>query len=179
VREFSDDERGPDPSDPDVRRRNLRTLLVLVALVALAAVFPGTCRRVASPDAAYPTGARAAEDGAVQRGAVPGLIPPDARDVRVRHDPRSGRRFIRFDYDSAGAAELTAGLRRVAEEEKARVPVPAAGWASWFPITERTLSGRQGGYLEVYEVTSGPDRGWLALDPRTRHAYYWSEGGPQ
>lgn len=176
MREFADHEKGPDPRDPAVRRRNLRTLLVLAAAVAVAAILPGTCRRFSAPDAAYPTAAEAVGAGAVRRGQLPAFVPEGARDVRVRHDPATGRRFVRFDYDSAWVSPMTAGMRPVPEEEKERVPVPSAGWASWFPITERTLSGRQGGYLQLFEVPAGPDRGWLALDPRTLHAYYWSPG---
>jgi hypothetical protein len=178
VREpFADHEKGPDPRDPSVRRRNVRTLLAIAALVALVAVLPGTCRRFTQPDASYPTASAAVADGAVERGAVPRFVPAEARDIHVRHNPRTGRRFVRFDYDTARVTELTATMRPVPEAEKERVPVPGAGWAPWFPVTERTLSGRQGEYLTLFEVPAGPDRGWLALDPRTQHAYYWSPGG--
>lgn len=174
---FADHEKGPDPYEPAVRRRNLRTLLVAAALIATAAILPGTCRRYVQPDAAYPTHAAAVEAGALERGSLPGFVPAGASDIRVRHD-RSDRRFIRFDYDPARTAGLTAGMRPVPEEEKASLKVTGAGWVRWFPLNERTLSGGQGEYLDVYEIAAGPDRGWLALDARTRHAYYWSAGAP-
>lgn len=169
MRHPADAEKGPDPYDPPTRRRNVRTLLVLAALVALVALLPGTCRRYTSPDATYPTAAEA-----VRRGELPAFVPAGARDVHIRHNPRTGRLFARFDFDSAWVAEMTAGMRPVPPAEKENVPVPGAGWASWFPITERTFSGRQGEYLDVYQVV--PDAGWLALDERTGHAYYWTPG---
>lgn len=170
---FADHEKGPDPYDPPVRRRNVRTLLAVAAVVALAAILPGTCRRHLQPDLRYDTHAQAVQAGAVERGAIPGFVPPEARDIHLR-EHRDGARFIRFDYDPARAAALTAGMRAVPEGEKEGVSVPRAGWARWFPINDRTLSGGQSGYLQLFEVAAGPDRGWLALDPRTGHAYYWS-----
>ena len=174
--DLPDDRKGPDPYDPAVRRRNVRTLLLVAALVATVALLPATCRRQASPDAAYPTQPDAARAGAVERGAVPGFVPAGATDIHLRHNPETGRRFVRFDYDPAWVPAMTAGMRPVPEAEKERLQVPGAGWASWFPVSTRTFSGRQGEYLAVYEIPAGPDRGWLALDARTRHAYYWSDG---
>lgn len=177
MHEFAEAEKGPDPRDPSVRRKNVRTLLVAAALVAVAAILPGTCRRFVQPDARYETRTEAVEAGAVDSGVLPRFLPDGAADIRVRHD-RSGRRFIRFGYDTAQAAALTAGMRPVPQEEKESIAVTGAGYVSWFPLNERTLSGSQGEYLDVYEVIAGPDRGWLALDARTGHAYYWSTGGP-
>jgi hypothetical protein len=177
VRQFADHEKGPDPYDPPVRRRNVRTLLAVAAVLALAAVLPGTSRRQLQPDLRYDTHAAAVEAGTVSRGALPGFVPAGARNIHLR-EHRGGERFVRFDYDTARAAELTAGMRRVDDDEKEGVQVPRSGWARWFPINDRTLSGGQGGYLELYEVVAGPDRGWLALDRRTAHAYYWSAEAP-
>jgi hypothetical protein len=172
VRAIPDDERGPDPRDPATRRRNVRTLLAVAALVALAAVLPGTCRRMSSPDITYAT---AAEGAADER--LPRFIPAAATGIHLRHDPADGRRIVRFDYDPAREEELVAGMRPVEDAEKERIPVPASGWASWFPINDRTLGGRQGEYLRVWEVPASVGGGWLALDPRTRRAYHWSPGG--
>jgi hypothetical protein len=172
VRALPDDERGPDPRDPATRRRNVRTLLAVAALVALAAVLPGTCRRMSSPDVTYATAAEAAADE-----RLPRFVPAAATGIHLRHDASAGHLIVRFDYDPARSEELVAGMRPVEAGERERIPVPAAGWASWFPINDRTLGGRQGEYLGVYEVPAAGAGGWLALDPRTRRAYYWSTGG--
>jgi hypothetical protein len=165
-----DSEKGPDPYEPATRRRNVRTLLAVGALVALAAVLPGTCRRITSPDVTFATATEA-------RGtaALPSFVPPSATDIHLRHDRRTGRRIARFDYDPDAEAALVAGMRPVPDPAAEAIPAPASGWAGWFPINSRTLSGRQGEYLRVFEIITGPDRGWLALDPRTRHAYYWTD----
>jgi hypothetical protein len=176
VRDSAPDEMGPDPYDPAVRRRNVRTFVaVAIALIAVA-LLPGTVRRVAEPTTVYPTQAEAVEAGAVEAGVVPAFVPPGATRIHTRRNPRTGRHFVRFDYDPARTEELTAGMRPVPEEEKEAVPVPPSGWLRWFPISERTLAGGQAPHLQVFEVPAGRDAGWLALDPRTGHAYYWSPG---
>jgi len=168
-------EKGPDPYDPKVRRRNVITAVVVLAGVLLFVAIPATFRRFQQPVSIYPTHAEAVADGAVERGDVPRFIPPTATQIYARNNRDTGQHFVRFDYQPAELPAIVQGMQRLrTEQELERVPVPSPGWSKWWLITSRTLTGGQGEYLEVYHVPSGPDRGYLAVDPRTRHGYYWS-----
>lgn len=167
-------EKGPDPFDPAVRRRNLRTMLVVAIAVAVLAAIPAVYRRFQQPEARYPTHAQAVSDGAVERGDVPGFVPATAAAILARRNRSTGQRFVRFDYDPAELPAIVRGMRQVPHAEMERVDVPTPGWSRWWLITSRTLSGGQSEYLSLYEIPAGPDRGYLVVDPRTRHAYFWS-----
>lgn len=169
------EEKGPDPFDPKVRRRNIITAFVVLAGVLLFAAIPYSFRKIQQPEALYETHAQAVSEQAVARGDVPAFIPATATQIHARHNRDTGQRFVRFDYALEEAPAITRGMKRLATEaELERVPVPSPGWSKWWLITARTLTGGQAAYLQVYHIPSGPDRGYLALDPRTRHGYFWS-----
>jgi hypothetical protein len=168
-------EKGPDPYDPKMKRKNAITGLVVLAAVLLFAAVPATYRKFQQPVGIYATHAEAVADRAVERGDVPRFIPATATQIYARHNRDSGQRFVRFDYQPAELPGIVQGMQRLrTEQELERVPVPSPGWSKWWLITSRTLTGGQAEYLEVYHIPSGPDRGYLAVDPRTRHGYYWS-----
>lgn len=171
------DNRGPDPYDPAVRRKNLKTMAILVVAIAVLAAIPATYRRIQQPEAFYPTHAQAVAQKAVERGDVPRFVPATATEIHARNNRDTGQRFVRFDITEAAVPAVTRGMRLMPREEVEKVPVPTPGWSEWWPITSRTLSGTQGEYLKVYQIASGPDRGYLAVDPRTGHAYFWSRSG--
>lgn len=167
--------KGPDPYDPRVRRRNIITAVAVLAAVLLFALIPATVRRFQQPAALYETHAEAVAERAVQRGDVPAFVPSTATQIRARRHRDTGQRFVRFNYTPAEAPAITRGMQRLSTEaELERVAVPTPGWSKWWLITERTLTGGQAPYLEVYQIPHGADRGYLVLDPRTRHGYYWS-----
>ncbi|MBW3571559.1 MAG: hypothetical protein KY467_10665 [Gemmatimonadetes bacterium] len=168
---------GPDPYDPAVRRKNVKTLAIVAVVLLAAALIPATYRRVQQPEGFYPTHAEAVAAQAVERGDVPGFVPATATEIHARNNRDTGQRFVRFTFADADLPAITQGMRLLPREEVEKVLVPTPGWTEWFPITSRTLSGTQGGYLQVYEIASGPDRGYLAVDPRTRYAYFWSRPG--
>lgn len=165
---------GPDPYDPAVRRKNLKTMAVLILVLVGAALIPATYRRIQQPESLYATHAEAVRAQAVERGDVPRFVPETATQIHARNNRDSGQRFVRFDFQPAELPAITRGMRQLPEQEVEKVLVPTPGWSDWWPITSRTLSGGQARYLTVYEIPSGPDRGYLAVDPRTRHAYFWS-----
>ena len=167
-------EKGPDPFDPAVRRRNLKTMLLVALGIAVLAAVPAGYRRLQQPEARYSTQAEAVSDGAVERGEVPRFVPATAARIISRRNRSTGQRFVRFDYAPAELPAIVSGMRQVPRAQMEHVNVPAPGWSKWWLITSRTLSGGQGEYLSLYEIPSGPDRGYLAVDPRTRHAYFWS-----
>jgi hypothetical protein len=168
-------EKGPDPYDPRIRRKNIITAFVVMAGVALFALVPATMRRFQQPVSIYATHAEAVADRAVDRGDVPRFIPASATQIHARHNRDTGQRFVRFDYPPAELPAFVRGMQRLqGDKELERVPVPSPGWSKWWLITSRTLTGGQAEYLQVYRIPSGPDRGYLAVDPRTLHGYYWS-----
>jgi hypothetical protein len=167
-------ELGPDPYEPAVRRRNVKTLAVVAVAMAVLVAIPMTFRRFQQPETFYDTHAQAVSARAVERGDVPTFIPPTATEIHARNNRDSGQRFVRFTFADADVPAMTRGMRLLPRAEVEKVLVPGPGWTKWFPITSRTLSGTQGGYLHVYEVPEGPDRGYLAVDPRTHYAYFWS-----
>jgi hypothetical protein len=171
----ADAPKGPRANDPKVRRRNIITAFVaLVAILGLAAI-PAVFRSFQQPERLYETHAAAVQARAVQEGEIPGFIPATATRIHTRNNRQTGQRFVRFDFQPAEVPAITRGMQRLkTEAELERVPVPSAGWNKWWLITSRTLTGGQAEYLEVYHIPSGPDRGYLALDPRTRHGYFWS-----
>lgn len=162
-------ERGPDPYDPRVRRRNIITAFIVLAVVSVFIAIPYTFRRLQQPETYHATHAEAVR----AQTSVPGFVPPTATRIHARDN--RGQRFVRFDFQPAEVPAITQGMQRLTTEaELERVTVPSPGWSKWWLISSRTLTGGQAEYLEVYQIPSGPDRGYLALDPRTRHGYFWS-----
>jgi hypothetical protein len=171
------DSLGPDPYDPAVRRKNLKTMAILIVAILVLAAIPATYRNFQQPENFYATHAEAVANRAVERGDVPGFVPATATEIHARNNRDTGQRFVRFDITDAELPAVTRGMRLLPHAEVEKVPVPTPGWSEWWPITSRTLSGTQGEYLKVYEIASGPDRGYLAVDSRTQHAYFWSRSG--
>jgi hypothetical protein len=171
------DDLGPDPYDPVVRRKNLKTMGLLLVSIAVLAAIPATYRKFQQPEGFYATHAEAVAQRAVERGDVPAFVPASATEIHARNNRDTDQRFVRFDVADADLPAVTRGMRLMPREEVEKVPVPTPGWSEWWPITSRTLSGTQGEYLKVYEIASGPDRGYLAVDARTGHAYFWSRSG--
>lgn len=165
---------GPDPYDPAVRRKNIKTLAIVAAAMAVLVAIPMTYRRFQQPETFYGTHAEAVTAQAVERGDVPRFVPAAATEIHARNNRESGQRFVRFSFADAEVPAITRGMRLMPRAEVEKVLVPTPGWSEWFPITSRTLSGTQGGYLDVYEIPDGPDRGYLAVDKRTHYAYFWS-----
>jgi hypothetical protein len=166
---------GPDPYDPAVRRKNVRTLLIVAAVLIGAGFIPATLKRFQQPEERFEVYQEAADAKAVERGLLPRFVPATATEIHTRHNRDTDQRFVRFTYaDSAALKAFTAGMRQLPQAEVERVLVPTPGWSRWWPITSRTLSGSQGERLLVWEIATGPDRGYLAADPRTHHAFFWS-----
>ena len=75
-------------------------LLIAVALVLSA------CRDVDVVTESYATLDEAIADGAIERGWIPRVLPPGARDIREAHDLDSNRRWGLFNFTPADAAAL-------------------------------------------------------------------------
>lgn len=152
-------------------RNHVRTAWTVLALLLVMAAIPAYCRSQMEPDRRYPTAAAARQ--APDAGEwVPAILPAGATDVHERHG--RDRRFVRFTADSATLAAMTAGMQPLDTIAVKRVPIPTPGWAGWWSISPRTLKGGQAKQLRVYRVDDPRDRGYLAVDPRSRRVYYWT-----
>ncbi|HEX8453236.1 MAG TPA: hypothetical protein VF647_14130 [Longimicrobium sp.] len=153
------------------RRNHLPITIAVVVVLACIATLPWACRDRIEPDRRYPTAAaaRSADDAGEW---VPSFLPPSATDIHERHGV--GRRFVRFSADSATLAAMSATMPRIDTAEVKRIPLPTPGWSEWWPISPRTLQSGQGKQIRVHRVDDPRDRGYVAIDPRTLHAFYWS-----
>ena len=163
----------PTETPPQERRRRARVLLMALFAALALAFFPAWCMRYEVPESYHATYAEAPRES----GIFPALMPPSAREIRARHDPDGGARWVRFVYAPADLPAMTRGARRLPEAEVKALadrmrPPP---YTRWWQINPGTLRGSQGRRLEVYEIEQGPDRGWLAVDARTESAFFWSE----
>ncbi|HYJ80475.1 MAG TPA: hypothetical protein VEW03_12760 [Longimicrobiaceae bacterium] len=162
----------PETPGPDrlQKRKNLVLLLVLALLTVAVALYPTVCTYVEQPQAYYPSAATAPRDSGA---ALPALVPASATEVHERRDRGSGRTWVRFTYRPEDADRIAAGLRRLPLDEVRRLQVPGPSFTPWWTLSSRTLQASPGERLRVYEVAGG-DAGWLALDPRSNLAFYWS-----
>lgn len=160
----------PEPSRPTQQRKNVLLFVALAAAVFAVAMLPTVCSYTQQPEAFYATAAQAPLR---PDGHLPTLIPPSATDIHERRDRGSGRVWSKFRFEPADLERMTAGLRRLSEDEARRLAIPQPSFTPWWTMNPGTLQGSQRRYLRVYEV-AGDDAGWLVVDPRSRLAYYWS-----
>ena len=151
------------------RRRNV-VLFVVFALIAVGVgLYPTLCTWVDQPQGYWKTFAEAPHDGA---DALPALVPPSATEIHTRRDDRQGLRWVRFTFAPADHGRVVAGMRRLSLNEARVLDVTNPGFSPWWTINERTMLGKAGNRLEVYEA---PDRrAWLFVDPASNSGFYWS-----
>jgi hypothetical protein len=160
-------------SAAEAKRKRRNVMLVIGAVVVLAAV-PAVCSGLEQGRSEYETYADAQRAGAFDRGVLPKLVPPSARGIYEKHDLDNGHRWVRFVYAPADVPAMTAGLRQLDTAQVSRLPVAGPGWAKWWMLNDGTMSSKQGKHLLVYDTGDG----YLALDPRTSVAYYWTRDTP-
>ncbi|HEX6751790.1 MAG TPA: hypothetical protein VF092_31135 [Longimicrobium sp.] len=151
------------------RRRNV-VLFVVFALIAVGVgLYPTLCTWVDQPQGYWKTFAEAPRDGA---DALPARVPPSATEIHTRRDDRQGLRWVRFTFAPADHDRVVAGMRRLSLNEARVLRVTNPGFSPWWTINERTMLGKAGNRLEVYEA---PDRrAWLFVDPASNSGFYWS-----
>jgi hypothetical protein len=152
------------------RRRRIAVLLIALAGALALALLPVLCTRYETPESYHATYAE------LPRGpdrVSPALVPPSATRIRERHEVDAGARWVSFRFDPRDLPAMTRGLRLLSPEEVERLAVRPPPFTPWWTINRRTLRGSQGKRLQVYEVP-GADAGWLAVDPRSNLAFYWS-----
>jgi hypothetical protein len=116
--------------------------------------------------------ARAA--GAVDRGWLPGLVPPGAHDIRAAHDEGgSHRRWGLFSFQPEDADVLRGRLGSELSFEGVGVDAPPR--IEWWPVALRgTLDAERVAAtgLKGYQVSG--DELVAAVNWNQRRAYYWS-----
>jgi hypothetical protein len=151
------------------RRRSVMLLIGLSALTLALALYPSVCTYVEQPQQYWASYAAAPRTG---DEALPALVPPSATEIHTRRDDRGGLRWVRFNYAPADHDRIVTGLRRLSLNEARALPVIAPTFTPWWTINERTMLGKAGDRLEVYEVPGG--HAWLVIDPASNTGYHWS-----
>ena len=144
-------------------------LIGLSALTLALGLYPSVCTYDEQPQQYWPAYAAAPRTGGE---ALPALVPPSATEIHTRRDDRSGLRWVRFNFAPADHGRIVAGLRRLSLNEARALPIVAPTFTPWWTINPRTMLGKAGNRLEVYEIPGG--RAWLVIDPASSSAFYWS-----
>jgi hypothetical protein len=85
----------------------LARISCLAIVIALGAA---SCRDLDVVTESYATRQEAVAAGALDRGWIPGMLPPGAREIREAHDLDSNRRWGLFDFPVGDADTLRAHL---------------------------------------------------------------------
>jgi hypothetical protein len=122
----------------------------------------------------YNTLADARSSGAIERGWIPGFLPPSAHDIREAHDQASARRrwgLFSFRPEDDGALKGRLGSEMSLEG----VGTDAPPRIEWWPVLLR-------GTLNPAQLTATGLKGYavpgddliVAVNWNQRRAYYWS-----
>jgi len=158
-------------ADRQRRRRSVVLFLVLGSAAVLVGITPTYCTYREQPQAYFKAYAQAPHAGA---DALPPQVPASATEIHTRRDDRSGRRWVRFTFNPADRERITAGLRKMNLNEARALTVDGPTFSPWWTLNQRTMLGRAGQRLEVYEVPGGSRRAWLVIDPVSNAGFYWS-----
>jgi hypothetical protein len=153
------------------RRRNRAVLWLIAGLVAIGMVLPPLWSRAQQPRSSYATYEQARRAGAIGGGLLPRRLPPSATEIHEKHFAGGGHRWVRFRYDPADAPRMLAGLQALPPPQVQRLRIPSPGWAGWWLLDQGVTTSKQGAHLRFYRAEDG----WLAVDPRTSTAYFWTE----
>jgi hypothetical protein len=160
----------PDAEPERLRRRRNVTLLVVFALIAVAlGIYPNVCTWVDQPQRYWQSYAQAPRTGV---DALPALVPPSATEIHTRRDARQHLRWVRFTFAPAEHDRVVSGMRRLTLDEARSLEVVGPSFSPWWTVNERTMLGKAGNRLEVYEVPA-PAGGWLFVDPASNSGFYW------
>jgi hypothetical protein len=159
------------PAEAGRRRRNRAILLGIAGIVLVGIVLPPLWSRAEQRESRYDTAAQARAAGAVGRGLLPRRLPPSAREIREKHFSDADHHWARFAFDAADLEPMMAGLRPLAPPEVKRLKLPSPGWTPWWLLNPGTVDSKQGAHLRFYRAEDG----YLAVDPRTNVAYFWTE----
>lgn len=155
------------------RRRNYVLLAVLSLLTLGVGLYPTVCTYIEQPQSFYQSYREVPQRPG---DSFPALMPPSATEIHERHDRDGSAAWVRFTFHPRDLQRMTAGLRRLTPEEAQALSIVGPSFSPWWTINRNTMNKRMGKALQVYEVPA-PDRGYLAIDPRTNYAFYWTVRG--
>ena len=137
-----------------VARRKLPQALVALIVLILATNVLAACA-VEMPEASYKNIDAAIADGAVERGWVPGWLPPSALDIKEKHDLDTNGQILRFAAPSWNGESLPDHCQSVESAEPSRLAAP------WWPENVGEMTA------EVFVC----DGGFLSFDHP--YGYFW------
>jgi hypothetical protein len=142
-----------------------------IAAVLLTAVLLAACDDLEVVTNTYATAEEAR--AAIERGWIPGILPPGAHDIREAHDNASARRWGLFSFRQEDAGFLRSRLGDEVNLTGVRADAPPR--IEWWPILLR-------GPLDGERLASTGLKGYpvsgqqliVAVNWSQRRAYYWS-----
>lgn len=149
------------------RRRALAACLCVLSLF-------GACASNRTPERSFATLAEAAAGGAFDAGWLPSsLMPPTAKNIRVRRDTGSTDLWARFEFDEADRGGLGTGCERIGQQEL-RLPASATRGIGWWPEMLRSDPAVAAQQFELHQC-SDPSGGVarLAVHRSLTTAFYW------
>jgi hypothetical protein len=106
----------------------------------------------------------ATRDGAIQRGWIPAILLPDAKDIRETHDLDSNRGSGSFALNDS----LVRRLKSECASSQALPPTTHA--AHWW--RSPTSNGKQAAGEQTFQCGGS----FVAADPSNRIGYFWTNG---
>jgi hypothetical protein len=65
---------------------------------------------------------------------------------------------------------MLAGLAPLPRPQVERLSIPGPGWAPWWMLDSGMTTSSAARHLRFYRAEDG----WMAIDPRSRTAYFWA-----
>lgn len=153
----------------EMKRTSRFLLLCMMALLVIA------CSEQATKF--YPKYEDAANDGAVKRGWIPEIVPKTATEIHEHHNLDTNEVWIRFNVPRLDRNRLTAGLKKLTDEEIAKIKMKHPSKVSWWfeGLTQQSPANDNALNSEVFRVNCNGD-GYLASDRVSERVYYWCTG---
>lgn len=143
-------------------------LVILVCLVAAVA-----CSNIRSQTENYATLDEARSAGAIEKGWLPDILPPEAYEIRVGYVPDSTHKWGLFNFPPEQGEALRLRLGPQVELDGLTVDVPAR--IEWWPVAlRRTLDGEQLHVTGLQGYRSHDGALVIAVHWNQGRAYYWS-----
>lgn len=121
----------------------------------------------------YDSGQSAFEDDAVQRGVLPGWVPPDASDIHVQTELDVGHVWSRFSIDPRKVDRIAGALRPLTPDEIEALNGTGLSRASWWHECAGVATSESCQGFVYYEGSSKLGMSeYIAIDPQGR-VYYW------
>lgn len=136
---------------------------ILITCAALAACSGSTVHT-----ASYATMSEARAAGAVERGWVPGTLPPDAYELRAAYDVDGGGRWGLFNFRPADEPPLRQALASE-EASVAGVQMDIPARIEWWPVQLR-------GRLDEERILATGLRGYRSADGTLMFLVNWKQG---